>query len=176
MCTYICIFFYPWTDCGPLHLSFRISSLMSQLERKSFLSKAQLGDEKYQQAILNAEERRTEEYDNLCLLFRHQVTDLVNRTGEEFFLSKAQWRIRLMESLNRNLEGGGTWLVMVELDIRSECVTIMVFVLGHRIKQLICWRWFIPTPKIFNLVRLKFPISRCIKQNDLVRVQIFCIH
>ena len=60
-------FFYPWTDCGPLHLSFRISSLMSQLERKSFLSKAQLGDEKYQQAILNAEERRTEEYDNLCL-------------------------------------------------------------------------------------------------------------
>ena len=108
--------------------------------------------------------------------FRHLVTDLVNRTGEEFFLSKAQWRIRLMESLNRNLEGGGTWLVMVELDIRSEFVTIMVFVLGHRIKQLICWRWFIPTPKIFNLVRLKFPISRCIKQNDLVRVQIFCIH
>ena len=62
---------------------------MSQLERKSFLSKAQLGDEKYQQAILNAEERRTEEYESM-FEFRHQVTDLVNRTGEEFFLSKAQ--------------------------------------------------------------------------------------
>ena len=63
----IASFFYPRTDCGPLHLSFRISSLVSQLERKSFLSKAQLGDEKYQQAILNPEKRRTEVYNNLCL-------------------------------------------------------------------------------------------------------------
>ena len=31
-------------------------------------------------------------------------------------------------------------------------------------------------PQDFQLVRLKFSISRCIKQNDLVRVQIFCIH
>ena len=64
----IASFFYPRTDCGPLHLSFRISSLVSQLERKSFLSKAQLGDEKYQQAILNPEKRRRREvHNNLCL-------------------------------------------------------------------------------------------------------------
>ena len=36
------LFFHPWTDCGPLHLSCKIPSLVSQLERNSFFSKAHL--------------------------------------------------------------------------------------------------------------------------------------
>ena len=106
---------------------------MSQLERKSFLSKAQLGDEKYQQAILNEEERRTEEYDNLCF----------------------------------------------NLDIRSEFETITYGIhstFATPNQQIIMLEVVHSNPKDFQSSEVEISNFTMHKQNDLVQVQIFCIH